>query len=188
MPPVVEEDSRSAAPSVASYSTYNQQKSTRAYLSSYLFSERHGPSRDLNAPNAPTLGSRHFDDSESLASRRSPTPSFFDPNYDTEVTWIGTSSSSLHPLPASLHTHPSPEDDSPYPEVRSAVANFDDPSMPVNTLRAWFLGILWAVIIPGINEFYYFRYPSLVVSSVRPSSCSRTGSSTSPPYRSSPSS
>ncbi len=60
-----------------------------------------------------------------------------------------------------------PEDDSPYPEVRSAVANYDDPSMPVATLRAWTLGILWAMILPGINEFYYFRYPSLMVTGVR---------------------
>lgn len=29
----------------------------------------------------------------------------------------------------------STEDDSPYPEVRSAVANADDPDMPAGTLR-----------------------------------------------------
>ena len=33
------------------------------------------------------------------------------------------------------------EDDSPYPEVRSAVANTDDPSIPASTLRAWILGM-----------------------------------------------
>ncbi|KAF8264676.1 hypothetical protein EI94DRAFT_1805493 [Lactarius quietus] len=43
------------------------------------------------------------------------------------------------------------EDESPYPEVRSAVANTDDPTMPVSTLRAWVLGIIGAVLIPGIN-------------------------------------
>ena len=32
------------------------------------------------------------------------------------------------------------DDDSPYPEVRSAVANTDDPSIPVSTLRSWVLG------------------------------------------------
>jgi hypothetical protein len=35
------------------------------------------------------------------------------------------------------------EDDSPYPEVRSAVANTDDPDMPCNTFRAWVLGLFW---------------------------------------------
>ncbi|TFK61872.1 small oligopeptide transporter, partial [Pluteus cervinus] len=58
------------------------------------------------------------------------------------------------------------EDDSPYPEVRSAVANFDDQTMPASTLRAWVLGIFWAIVIPGMNQFFYFRYPSVVVGSL----------------------
>lgn len=60
-----------------------------------------------------------------------------------------------------------PEDDSPYPEVRSAVANTDDPLMPVNTLRAWLLGLLFAIIIPGVNQFFFFRYPSVTITGVR---------------------
>lgn len=58
------------------------------------------------------------------------------------------------------------EDDSPYPEVRSAVANTDDTSMPVSTFRAWFVGIIWAIIIPGLNQFFYFRYPSITITAV----------------------
>ncbi|KAI0087604.1 OPT oligopeptide transporter [Irpex rosettiformis] len=58
------------------------------------------------------------------------------------------------------------EDDSPYPEVRSAVANTDDPNMPVNTFRAWFIGICWAILIPGLNQFFFFRYPAVTVSGV----------------------
>lgn len=44
------------------------------------------------------------------------------------------------------------EEDSPYAEVRSAVANTDDPGMPVGTLRAWIIGLLWAILIPGLNQ------------------------------------
>ncbi|KAL4076570.1 OPT oligopeptide transporter protein-domain-containing protein [Scleroderma yunnanense] len=58
------------------------------------------------------------------------------------------------------------EDDSPYPEVRSAVANTDDPSIPVNTLRAWVMGIIWAIIVPGLNQFFFFRYPSVIITGV----------------------
>lgn len=58
------------------------------------------------------------------------------------------------------------EDDSPYPEVRAAVANTDDPDMPANTIRAWTLGIISAIIIPGVNQFMYFRYPTVAVGSV----------------------
>lgn len=60
------------------------------------------------------------------------------------------------------------EDDSPYPEVRSAVANFDDSTMPASTLRAWVLGIAWAIVIPGMNQFFYFRYPSVSIGGVSP--------------------
>uniref|UniRef100_A0A0W0FUN2 Putative small oligopeptide transporter n=1 Tax=Moniliophthora roreri TaxID=221103 RepID=A0A0W0FUN2_MONRR len=55
------------------------------------------------------------------------------------------------------------EDDSPYPEVRSAVANFDDPDMPVSTLRTWVLGLLWAVILPAVNQFFFFRFPAVLI-------------------------
>ena len=59
------------------------------------------------------------------------------------------------------------EDESPYPEVRSAVSNTDDPSMPSSTLRAWVVGLAWAAVIPGVNQFFFFRYPSVGISQVR---------------------
>ena len=61
---------------------------------------------------------------------------------------------------------PALEDESPYPEVRSAVANTDDPTMPSSTLRAWVIGLLWSVLISGVNQFFYLRYPTIAVSQV----------------------
>ncbi|TCD68598.1 hypothetical protein EIP91_010389 [Steccherinum ochraceum] len=58
------------------------------------------------------------------------------------------------------------EDESPYPEVRCAVANTDDPDMPAGTIRAWILGMICAIIIPGLNQFFFFRYPSVTVGSL----------------------
>lgn len=69
--------------------------------------------------------------------------SVFDPNYDSDLDSL--------------------EDDSPYPEVRSAVANTDDPEMPASTLRAWILGLVWAVVLPAMNQFFSLRYPSVVI-------------------------
>lgn len=46
------------------------------------------------------------------------------------------------------------------------MANTDDPSMPVSSLRVWVLGIIWAIIIPGMNQFFFFRFPSVTVSGV----------------------
>ncbi|KAJ7193068.1 oligopeptide transporter [Mycena pura] len=76
-------------------------------------------------------------------------PEFDDPNLDKEAAIAGLL-----------------EDDSPYPEVRSAVANTDDPTIPVATLRAWTLGLFWAIIIPGLNQFFFFRYPAVTVTSI----------------------
>ncbi|GLB42837.1 putative OPT oligopeptide transporter protein [Lyophyllum shimeji] len=58
------------------------------------------------------------------------------------------------------------EDDSPYPEVRSAVANTDDPDIPVSTIRSWTLGLIWAIVVPGLNQFFFFRYPSVTVTGI----------------------
>ncbi|KDQ52977.1 hypothetical protein JAAARDRAFT_137861, partial [Jaapia argillacea MUCL 33604] len=55
------------------------------------------------------------------------------------------------------------DEDSPYPEVRCAVANTDDLDMPASTFRTWVLGLTWAVLLPGINQFFFFRYPSVGV-------------------------
>ncbi|KAI0264939.1 OPT oligopeptide transporter [Gloeopeniophorella convolvens] len=77
-----------------------------------------------------------------------PVDDFSDPNYD--------------PTAAAL------EDESPYPEVRSAVANTDDPSMPASTFRAWFIGLIWAILIPGVNQFFFFRFPSVNITQIVP--------------------
>ncbi|KAH7330722.1 OPT oligopeptide transporter protein-domain-containing protein [Rhizoctonia solani] len=58
------------------------------------------------------------------------------------------------------------EDDSPYPEVRAAVANTDDPTMPTNTFRMWFLGLIFTVLIAGLNQFFSMRYPSVQITAL----------------------
>ncbi|KAH7922259.1 OPT oligopeptide transporter [Leucogyrophana mollusca] len=78
-----------------------------------------------------------------------PLANFDDPNIDQDEAIVGVL-----------------EDDSPYPEVRSAVANTDDTSMPVNTIRAWVMGFIWAIVVPGLNQFFYFRYPSVSITGI----------------------
>lgn len=75
-----------------------------------------------------------------------PLADFDDPNLDNDAAIAGIL-----------------EDDSPYPEVRSAVANTDDETIYVGTLRSWVLGILCAIIFPGLNQFYFFRYPGVTI-------------------------
>jgi hypothetical protein len=38
--------------------------------------------------------------------------------------------------------------------------------MPVSTFRAWVLGLFFAIVVPGLNQFFYFRYPAVNISQV----------------------
>ncbi|KIY64278.1 OPT oligopeptide transporter [Cylindrobasidium torrendii FP15055 ss-10] len=58
------------------------------------------------------------------------------------------------------------DEESPYPEVRAAVANTDDPEMPASTLRVWIIGMFWSIILSAVNQFFYFRYPSVQVGGI----------------------
>ena len=35
--------------------------------------------------------------------------------------------------------------------------------MPVSTLRTWFLGLALAIIVPGLNQFFFFRFASIQI-------------------------
>ncbi|KAK7208274.1 OPT oligopeptide transporter protein-domain-containing protein [Myxozyma melibiosi] len=52
---------------------------------------------------------------------------------------------------------------SPYPEVRAVCDPMDDPSIPVETIRAYFLGICWVAAGSFINQMFTFRQPSLTI-------------------------
>ncbi|KAG2155226.1 OPT oligopeptide transporter [Suillus bovinus] len=101
------------------------------------------------AGQSSTSGSIDKNDSEKAAPAVGPLllADFDDPNIDKEEAIAGVL-----------------EDDSPYPEVRSAVSNTDDMSIPVSTFRAWAMGFFWVIIVPGLNQFFFFRYPSVSVT------------------------
>ncbi|EGV66088.1 oligopeptide transporter protein [Yamadazyma tenuis ATCC 10573] len=54
---------------------------------------------------------------------------------------------------------------SPYPEIRSITDPFDDPTIPVDTLRAYAIGLFWTVIGSIVNNFFVHRMPSISLSS-----------------------
>ena len=56
------------------------------------------------------------------------------------------------------------EENSPYPEVRAAVRNYDEPDLPCNTIRAWVIGILLTTIASGINLLFSLRNPSISIT------------------------
>ena len=50
---------------------------------------------------------------------------------------------------------------SPYPGVRAVAEPLDDTDVPVETIRAYFLGIGWAVIGTFMATFFNSRFPSI---------------------------
>ncbi|KAF9977099.1 hypothetical protein BGZ73_006973 [Actinomortierella ambigua] len=55
------------------------------------------------------------------------------------------------------------EEDSPIEEVRITVPNTDDPSIPCNTFRMWFLGLIFAAAISFVNQFFYMRQTTITI-------------------------
>ncbi|CRL24465.1 Oligopeptide transporter OPT superfamily [Penicillium camemberti] len=55
-------------------------------------------------------------------------------------------------------------ENSPYPEVRSAVPNIDEGGS-VNTIRAWVIGLLFATIGSSLNMLFSMRQPYIVIPS-----------------------
>ncbi|KAK3830517.1 MAG: OPT family small oligopeptide transporter [Linnemannia elongata] len=49
------------------------------------------------------------------------------------------------------------EDNSPIEEVRAIVPVTDDPSMPTNTFRMWFLALFFTLLVSFVNQFFYLR-------------------------------
>jgi hypothetical protein len=50
---------------------------------------------------------------------------------------------------------------SPYPGVRAVAELVDDTSVPTETIRAYFLGISWAVIGTFMSTFFNSRFPGI---------------------------
>lgn len=55
------------------------------------------------------------------------------------------------------------EDNSPYPEVRAVVRNYDV-DLPANTIRAWVIGMILCTIGSGVNMLFSLRNPSVTVT------------------------
>lgn len=104
---------------------------------------------------------------EEKASINSPYPSDKSTNSDYLETASQTEySRSDSPVATSKGQVPEHEEHSPYPEVRAATSTTDDPTMPVNTFRAWFIGLVLAILFTGVNVFFNARAPAVYVSSL----------------------
>ncbi|KAF2717769.1 oligopeptide transporter [Polychaeton citri CBS 116435] len=53
-------------------------------------------------------------------------------------------------------------EDSPYPEVRAVVRNYDE-DVPTSTIRAWTIGLVLTTVVSGVNGLFFLRYPIISI-------------------------
>lgn len=70
-----------------------------------------------------------------------------------------------HDVDAELAIEHELEENSPYPEVVAAVRNTDI-DVPANTIRAWFLGMIFVTIGSGCNLLFSLRNPSIQITAI----------------------
>lgn len=57
------------------------------------------------------------------------------------------------------------DEDSPYPEVRAAIRNYDE-QLACNTVRAWVIGLSLVVVGASMNTLFSLRQPSISIGSL----------------------
>jgi len=87
----------------------------------------------------------------------------WDPNLPQDAAQGLDSAVADHDAEAELELIDLIENDSPYPEVRAAVRNYDE-DLPCNTVRAWVLGLLLVTIGSAMNMFFSLRYPTISIT------------------------
>ncbi|TVY39988.1 Sexual differentiation process protein [Lachnellula subtilissima] len=89
----------------------------------------------------------------------------FDPNLPEDLRLAVNAAAENHDLKDELKLEQEVSDNSPYPEVRAAVRNYDDGG-PANTVRAWVIGMVLVTIASGLNQLFFLRYPNFALSSL----------------------
>jgi OPT family small oligopeptide transporter len=89
----------------------------------------------------------------------------FDPNLPEDLRDAVDEAAEAHDLTGELKLEHAVNDNSPYPEVRAAVRNYDDGG-PANTVRAWVIGLVLVTIAAGLNQLFFLRYPSFSLNSL----------------------
>ena len=87
----------------------------------------------------------------------------WDPNLSSDIDQGMSKAAADHDATAELELINLIENDSPYPEVRAAVRNWDE-EMPANTIRAWVIGMLMVTLGSAMNLLFSLKSPSIVIT------------------------
>lgn len=106
----------------------------------------------------------------------------WDPNFSEELVDDIEEATQQHDVGGEVRLINEVIENSPYPEVRAAVRNVSSPStggfahadngsqydedVPVDTVRAWVLGMLLTTIASGLNALFALRQPAITINSL----------------------
>ncbi|PBP22617.1 small oligopeptide transporter-like protein [Diplocarpon rosae] len=137
-------------PRARAYDEVEEEKDRNAKMGGYKVN-----SRELDIGIAVTSNDVHRLDPVSDLKQRL---SMWDPNYPSdkrEFKMPDTSSFDDDEVFADKE-----DEDSPYPEVRAAVHNYDE-DVPCNTIRAWTIGLALVFVGASMNTLFSLRAPSI---------------------------
>ncbi|KAL9109139.1 MAG: hypothetical protein Q9227_006230 [Pyrenula ochraceoflavens] len=87
----------------------------------------------------------------------------WDPNMSNDAFDIVDEAMLSHDVKAESNLVGEMVENSPYPEVRASVRNYDE-DLPANTIRAWFLGMILTTLGSGLNALFSLRAPSITIT------------------------
>jgi hypothetical protein len=90
----------------------------------------------------------------------------WDPNLDSKKLDAINDAVHDHDVEAEVALEHELEENSPYPEVCSAVQNWDDSHLPANTVRSWILGMTFVTVGSGMNMLFSLRQPTITVGNL----------------------
>ncbi|KAH3944083.1 hypothetical protein HBI56_034190 [Parastagonospora nodorum] len=82
----------------------------------------------------------------------------WDPNMPDEAIEMVDAVTDAHDHKGEAHLVGEVIENSPYPEVRAVVRNYDE-DVPTSTIRAWTIGLLMTTICSSVNALFLLRYP-----------------------------
>lgn len=87
------------------------------------------------------------------------------PDLDDLATQRAASQDSSHPAEAANLAAADEPENSPYPEVRASVRNYDE-DLPCSTVRAWSIGLTLVILGASMNTLFSLRQPSIKLGSL----------------------
>ncbi|KAI5300683.1 hypothetical protein KEM55_005801, partial [Ascosphaera atra] len=90
----------------------------------------------------------------------------WDPNMDDETLEELARAAAERNLNGESEAYAKVLEDSPYPEVRAAVRNYDEEELPTNTIRMWSIALLLCTIASALNALFSLRQPSISITPI----------------------